>query len=89
MNHLTRPKKKPKWYQFRWKISSLLVELARKIKPDNPDVMAFHVDLMTELVLTGKAGVCVSVAGSEQYKEEQKAKNQKFSNIVDKVEIVK
>lgn len=39
---------KPKWYNFRWKISNMLVNVARKIYPENPDVMAFFAKLFVD-----------------------------------------
>ena len=46
---------KPKWYQFRHRLSSFLVRIARKIHPENPDVMAFYAQLMMDQMLYGSA----------------------------------
>jgi len=46
-------KEKPKWYQARWKLSNLLVFIARKIYPENPEVMAFVIKQMTDMAIYG------------------------------------
>jgi hypothetical protein len=48
---------KPKWHQIRWKLSNLLIYIARKIKPDNPEVKAFIVEMVLEQAITGNVVV--------------------------------
>ena len=52
-------KKKPRWYQFRWKVSNLLVRLARKIHPKNPEITAFYVRMMTDQMIHGRSVMMV------------------------------
>ena len=51
----TVPCKHPKWYNFRWKLSNILIDLARKIYPNNPEVEAFWTDLIVDQMIYGKA----------------------------------
>lgn len=46
-------KDKPKWYQLRWKLSNLFVEIGRKIYPENPEVMAFYMQVMHDRMIYG------------------------------------
>jgi hypothetical protein len=34
-------KDRPRWYQFRLGVSNLLIRLARRVYPKNPEVLAF------------------------------------------------
>lgn len=52
-------KDKPRWYQLRWRLSNFFVSIARKIKPDNPEVMAFMAECIYEHAIMGKAVVLV------------------------------
>lgn len=56
-------KDRPKWYQLRWKLSNLFVEIGRKIYPENPEVMAFYVKVMSDQMIYG--GSVVRVAPDE------------------------
>lgn len=53
-------KAKPKWHQFRWRISSWLVRLAQKIYPKNPDVTAFYTQVMVDQAIYGKSVVRIN-----------------------------
>jgi hypothetical protein len=48
-------KEKPKWHQIRWKVSNLLVKMARFIHPENPEVMAFYTQLLLDQMIYGRA----------------------------------
>ena len=48
-------KDKPKWYQLRWKLSNLFVEIGRRIYPENPEVMAFYMQMMSDQMIYGNA----------------------------------
>jgi len=48
-------KEKPLWYQFRWRLSNALMGVARWVKPDNPEVMAFLMEVATEQAIMGSA----------------------------------
>ena len=52
-------KDKPKWYQIRWKLSNLFVNIGRKIYPRNPEVDAFWMQLMMDESIYGNAFVRV------------------------------
>lgn len=47
-----QPKDRPKWFQFRRRISSALVRLARLIYPDSPEVKAFWMEKIIESQIT-------------------------------------
>jgi len=47
--------KKPKWFQFRWRVSNLLVKIAKRIYPENPEVMAFYAKLLTDTLIYGQS----------------------------------
>lgn len=51
---------KPRWYQFRYRLSRFLVIVAKKIYPKNPDVIAFHLQLFYDSLIYGKAVVRIS-----------------------------
>ena len=36
-----RAKAQPKWFELRWRISNLLVQVARRIYPKSPEIEAF------------------------------------------------
>lgn len=61
-------KTRPRWYHVRWALSSLLVRLAQKIHPPNPDVYAFQMQLMMDQAIYGKS--MVRVSPNEYYKEQ-------------------
>ena len=46
-------KEKPKWYNLRWKLSSLIVKLARFVYPENPEVKAFIMRALMDEVICG------------------------------------
>lgn len=48
------PKKSPKWHEGRKWIARWLVRLAYKIQPQSEDVMAFHIQQMTDMLITGR-----------------------------------
>lgn len=50
-------KEKPRWYEFRRKLSTFFVRIARRIHPQNPDVTAFHLQLMSDAMIYGRAVV--------------------------------
>lgn len=58
---------KPRWYQLRWKLSNALANLARRIYPSNPDVMAFYMQVVTDYMISGRA--VTRIDPSEFYKE--------------------
>lgn len=49
------PKDKPKWFELKKWAARLLVRLAQKIDPTSPDVYAFHMQQMMDLMITGGA----------------------------------
>jgi hypothetical protein len=51
---------KPKWHQFRFKLANAIVWLARKIHPSNPEVWAFHTQLMMDYMICGKSIVRIN-----------------------------
>ena len=44
---------KPKWYQFRWKLSNFFVKLAKAIYKENPEVNAFYLKAMNDFMIYG------------------------------------
>lgn len=44
---------RPKWYQLRFRLANAFVRLARKIHPENPEVMAFYTQLMMDQMIYG------------------------------------
>jgi hypothetical protein len=46
-------KEKPRWHQVRWRLSNIFVRIAKKIYPENPEVMAFFIKQMTDLAIYG------------------------------------
>lgn len=46
---------KPKWHNIRWKLSNAVVRLARWIYPENPEVKAFLMQVMTDQLIYGQA----------------------------------
>ena len=50
---------RPKWYNFRWRVSSALVRLARRIYPANPDVKAFFMQIAMDQMICGGSVVRV------------------------------
>jgi len=44
---------KPKWYQLRWKLSNLLMRMANRVYPENPEVFAFMMKIMMDQMITG------------------------------------
>ncbi len=63
-------KEQPLWYQFRWKVSNLLVRLAKKIYPENPEVQAFYLKLLSDYMIYG--GAVTHINMSEMLKDEAK-----------------
>lgn len=55
-----------KRFNFRKDFSIFLVNIARKIYPDNPEVKAFWIDLMTERFIFGKNIVKISPLDTEE-----------------------
>lgn len=55
MNYSVRAKDQPKWFQFRWKLSNLFVNVARLIYPRNPEITAFVMQQYTDMAIYGKA----------------------------------
>lgn len=51
---------KPRWYQFRWKLSNLIMRIARKIYPDNPEVKAFYLQCIYDQMIFGKSIVRIN-----------------------------
>ena len=52
-------KEKPRWYQLRWKLSNFFVRVARGIYPQNPEVIAFYTQIMTDQLIYGQSVVRV------------------------------
>ncbi len=48
-----KPKTSPKWYQFRKWATRLLVRIAQKIDATSPDVYAFHMQQMMDMMIAG------------------------------------
>ena len=48
-----KPKKQPKWYQFRKRLCKGLVNLARWVEPRSEEVSAFHMQQMMDMMITG------------------------------------
>lgn len=47
-------KDKPRWFQFRWKLSYLIMRLARWVYPPSPEVWAFITQMaMDEMIFGG------------------------------------
>jgi len=46
-------KEKPKWYQFRWKLSNMFVIIAKKIYPESPEVRAFYMKQLSDMMIYG------------------------------------
>ena len=58
--------KRPKWYNFRWQLANVLVKLARKIHPKNPEVEAFMLQVAMDQILYGQS--ITRIAPKEFYK---------------------
>lgn len=52
-------KAKPKWHQFRWRVSNALINIARKVYPKNPELTAFMCEVMVDKMLYGQSIVRV------------------------------
>jgi hypothetical protein len=48
-------KARPNWRQIRWKVSNALLDLARWIYPENPEVKAFFMQMVMDQMIAGKA----------------------------------
>ena len=57
-----KAKLKPKWFQFRWRLSNFLLKLVDKIQPKNPDVYAFYLQAMMDQIIYGKHVVRINPA---------------------------
>jgi hypothetical protein len=57
-------KKKPLRLDVRWRLANLLINIARRIKPSNPEVMAYLLEIATEnyieTVMYGESVACSS-----------------------------
>ena len=62
--------KKPKWFQIRWKLSNVVAHLARSIYPENPEVKAFYIKMMTDKMIYGQA--ITRIDSTSFYKETYK-----------------
>lgn len=60
-----KAKERPRWYQFRLKLSNAFVWLARKVHPRNPEVYAFTTELMMDAMITGRSIVRVDPCSPE------------------------
>lgn len=49
-----KPKQQPKWYEFRKWLCKWLVTLARWVEPRSPEVYAFYMQQMQDLMITGR-----------------------------------
>ena len=58
---------RPMWYHLRWGVSNMLIRLARRVYPKNPEVRAFWMDLMMDELISGRA--ITRVDPSELYKD--------------------
>ncbi len=54
-----KSKERPKWYNFRWRLSNLFVKIATKIYPENPEVIAFFMKLIQDEMIYGKSVIRV------------------------------
>ena len=52
--------------RFRKWVAHRLARLARRIYPEEPEVMAFYMDRMTDFIISGKSNVRVSVVPDEE-----------------------
>lgn len=74
---MIKSKQKPLWYQLRWKLSNLLVWVARKVYPQNPETTAFYMETLTDQLIAGRAVVRVDPMEmmGEQIKEGNQTAN--------------
>jgi len=63
-------KEKPRWFQFRWKLSNIFVKIAVKIYPENPEVKAFWMQQMIDSLILGRS--VIRVNPEEMFKSEVK-----------------
>lgn len=61
------PKDNPKWYNMRRRSAALLISLARQLAPGSPEVMAFYMEQVYDMAITGKT--IVRVTHEEAMKE--------------------
>lgn len=54
------PKDKPKWHDIRRRTAAVLISIARKLAPRSPEVMAFYMEQIYDMAITGKTIVRVS-----------------------------
>lgn len=50
-----KAKEQPKWYNFRWRLSSMFVKIAKKIYPKNPEVTTFWMKVIQDDMIYGKS----------------------------------
>ena len=60
---------KPKWYNFRHRLSNILLSMAKKVYPENPDVLAFYLKQITDAMIYGG---CVTHIDYADFLKEQK-----------------
>ena len=58
--HMIKAKDKTKWYEPRKKLAIVFVNLARRIYPECPEVIAFHMGMMQDCMITGKAVIKIN-----------------------------
>ena len=54
---------KPKWYNFRHRLSNILLSMAKKVYPENPDVWAFYLKQMMDAAIYGGSITHVDYTG--------------------------
>ncbi len=79
-------KERPKWYQFRWRLSSAIVRFAQWIYPDNPDLKAYMAQAMSDMLIYGHHISRVNPADvfPEPTEKQLKAHDKRFKNIIKK-----
>lgn len=53
-------KEQPKWYNFRWKLSNFFVKIGQKIYPENPEVKAFWLQIISDQMIYGNSVVRIN-----------------------------
>ena len=51
---------KPKWHNFRWRLSNSIVRLAMWVYPENPEVKAFFMKSMIDQMIYGQAVIMLN-----------------------------
>ncbi len=65
-----KPKTKPQWYETRKWMARALVRLAQKIDATSPDVYAFYMQQMVDVMITGQSIVRIDPHYANQPKKD-------------------